>query len=593
MLEQGKPTQPHVAKSLLPTRVELGGFERPEHAACVYFYLLAIPLICLLKSIVLVRAGASYGRLNIPPIYDDVTYFVDALGRVQILLEKDVWHFAQSLVVNPPHAPYSTLAASLGFLFFGVDPNGSVPAAPYLVNGLVLGLMAGFLLFLFRIPPLTSCCIAIVFIALPWFDWSVTYFHPDLVAGFAAAVIGAALIWQSEVLATRKRAIIAGMAAAAALLIKPVGVGMLVALWTVGWFCGALLASREERSWKPSLIRLAFGIIPIAVLAGPYFIKQLPSILRYLNNAFVTQQKVWLHLLAPSENNLFYYYKQAEIFLGGFLLFAFAGAFANLLTGMAVSCRPAALRFGALMVVCAFAYIVPASVEVKKDLFGGVLYGCIVVTLILVIHFIVDRLRLTGPFDRTAAPTFLTRVGGWRGASLGVIFLLAFISIGDHQPRWEQDDRHAMRLVYDQLYGYIVDVASSSPAFAEPQANKPLAADKLRRYGTGPIVVYFSCPAPIAPHAFLFRGLANGLKFQVWITMDEDEIRALTDAATTASIVAIPDETYAKHIYPFPVMRHLPDLRNWLAKNDRLRLVGTIRTKRGNVDVYADRPIQR
>src|SRR5207249_11252435 len=143
-------------------------------------------------SIVLVRAGASYGRLNIPPIYDDVTYFVDALGRVQILLEKDVWHFAQSLVANPPHAPYSTLAASLGFLFCGVDPNGSVPAAPYLVNGLVLGLMAGFLLFLF------------------------------------------------------------------------------------GWFCGALLASREERSWKPSLIRLAFGIIPIAVLAGPYFIKQLP-----------------------------------------------------------------------------------------------------------------------------------------------------------------------------------------------------------------------------------------------------------------------------------------------------------------------------
>src|SRR4051812_18086346 len=113
-----------MSKSNIPTRIELGGFERPEHAARVGFYLLVIPLICLVKSIILVRAGASYGRLSIPPVYDDVNYFVDALVRVQILLEKDVWHFAKSFIEAPPHSPYSTLAASLGFLFFGVDPGG-------------------------------------------------------------------------------------------------------------------------------------------------------------------------------------------------------------------------------------------------------------------------------------------------------------------------------------------------------------------------------------------------------------------------------------------------------------------------------------
>jgi hypothetical protein len=365
---------------------------------------------------------------------------------------------------------------------------------------------------------------------------------------------------------------------------------MIVAVWTIAWFCGALLAYREERSWKPNLIRLVFGIIPIAILAGPYFIKQLPNIVAYINTGFVTEQKTWSQSLAPSEHNLFYYYKQAEIFLGGFLIPAFAGAFAIVFTGTAVRCRPAALRFGALILVCAFAYIVPASVEVKKDLFGGVLYGCITVTLILVIHFVVDRLRLIGPFDRTAAPTFMARIGGWRGASLGLIFLAGFISIGDHQPRWGQDDRHAMRLVYDQLYGYIVDVAGSSAGSPAPQADQSLAYELWA--GTGPMMVYFSCPAPVAPHAFRFRGLANGFKFRISVTTHEDELRALTDAATTASIVAIPDDTYAKRIYPFPVMRHLPDLRNWLAKNNRLRLIGTIRTDLGNVDVYADRPIQ-
>jgi hypothetical protein len=577
-----------VSKSFFPTRIELSGFERPQHAARVYFYLLGIPLICLLKGFILVRAGASYGRLSLPPIYDDVTYFVDALERVQILLEKDVWHFAKTFIVDPPHSPYSTLAAALGFLFFGVNPDGSAPAAPFLVNGLALGLMFGFLLLLFQIPPLTSFCIAIVFIALPWFDIAVTIFHPDLIAGFAAAVIAAALLWQSEVLATSKRAVIVGLAAAAALLIKPVAAGMVVALWTIAWFCGALLAYREERLWKPSLIRLALGIVPIAVLAAPYFIKQLTYLVAYFINA---QQKVWSLNLTPSENNFFYYYKQSEIFFGAFLIPAFAGAFAILLAGVAVRCRPAALRFGALILVCAFTYIVPASMEVKKDLFGGVLYGCIAVTLILVIHFVVDRLRLTGPFDRTAAPTFIARVGGWRGAFLGLIFLAGFTSIGDHQARWEQDDRHAMRLVYDQLYGLIVDVASSSP---EPQASKPPAESyQPEVYGTGPMMVYFSCPAPVAPNAFLFRGLATGLKFQISITTHEDELRMLTDTATTASIVAIPDDTYTKRFYPFAVMRHLPDLRNWLAKNNRLRLVHTIHTKQGNVDVYADRPISQ
>ena len=562
-------------------RIEIG-FEPPKHAAHVYFYLLAIPLICLLKSIVLVTAGAAYGRLSLPVNYDDVSYFVDALGRVQILLENDVWNFANSFGVAPAHAPYSTLAASLAFLFFGPKL-----ATPYLVNGLAMGLMAGFLLILFRIPPLTSFCIAIVFIALPWFDIAVMIFHPDLVAGFATAVIAAALVWQNEVLATHKRTVIVGLAAAAALLIKPVAIGMVVALWAIAWFGGALLAYREERSWKPSLIRLAFGIIPIAVLAGPYFIDQLHNIVAYIYAGFVKERGTWSHRLTPSEHN-FFYYKQAEIFFGWALIPTFTGAFSILLTGMAVRCRSAALRFGAFILVCAFAYIVPASVEVKDPYYGGILYGCIAVILILVIHFLVDRLRLTAPFDRTAAPTFLARVGAWRGAFLGLIFLVGFASIGDRQTRVNKDVRDASWLVYDQLYGYIVDVAGSSALSPTPQ----VSLGYQLAFGVGPMV-YFPCPSPVAPHAFLFRGRVNGLKFQISMTVHENQFGMLTDAATKASIVAIPDDAWAQHIYPFPVMRHLPALRNWLAKNNRLRLVGTIHTNLGNVDVYADRPIQR
>src|SRR5687767_470982 len=72
-----------------PLQMYLGHsrFERPEHAERVAFYVVSVLLIFLLKSIVLLRAGALYGRLSFPPAYDDVTYFVDALQRLRVLLD--------------------------------------------------------------------------------------------------------------------------------------------------------------------------------------------------------------------------------------------------------------------------------------------------------------------------------------------------------------------------------------------------------------------------------------------------------------------------------------------------------------------------
>jgi hypothetical protein len=55
----------------------------------------------------------------------------------------------------------------------------------------------------------------------------------------------------------------------------------------------------------------------------------------------------------------------------------------------------AALRFTGLILLSLVAYLVPASLEVKHYFYGGVIYGCVAVCLILTIHFLTDR---HGPF---------------------------------------------------------------------------------------------------------------------------------------------------------------------------------------------------
>ena len=77
-----------------------------------YFYLLVPLFVYVLKAIILMRGGALYGHLAIPPPYDDVTYFVDAMERVRIFFNQGLYGFILSLVRNPPHAPYSTFATT-------------------------------------------------------------------------------------------------------------------------------------------------------------------------------------------------------------------------------------------------------------------------------------------------------------------------------------------------------------------------------------------------------------------------------------------------------------------------------------------------
>ena len=155
----------------------------------IYLFLLLLGVF-VLKTQILMAGGAVYGRLAVPPINDDVFYFVNALQGLQIFRDHGMLAFLSELVEHPPHAPYSYLAALLAFLL----TTGSVEG-PYFLNAVAVSLITLFLVLGFRFAKSTTLLISLILITLPWFDYTITFFHPDLVAGYGTAAVVAVLLW--------------------------------------------------------------------------------------------------------------------------------------------------------------------------------------------------------------------------------------------------------------------------------------------------------------------------------------------------------------------------------------------------------------
>jgi energy-coupling factor transporter transmembrane protein EcfT len=115
--------------------------------------------------------------------------------RLNIFQRSGIADFALSLWRNPPHAPYSTAAAIVAFAV-----AGPWRGAAYFMNAVAVFLITCFWLRMFRVSLGLGVLLAVILITTRWFDEVITVFHPDLITGYAAAVVAAALVFQNEVL---------------------------------------------------------------------------------------------------------------------------------------------------------------------------------------------------------------------------------------------------------------------------------------------------------------------------------------------------------------------------------------------------------
>jgi hypothetical protein len=521
-------------------------------------------MIFALKTQMLMAGGAVYGRLAMPPVYDDVYYFVVALQGLQIFRDHGMLSFLFDAFKHPPHAPYSYFAAFLAFLF----TTGST-AMPYFMNALAVSVITLFLTASFRFSITTIFLLSLIMISLTWFDQTITIFHPDLIAGYGTAAVAAVLVWQDWALRKGWQAILAGVAAGLILLVKPVAIGMVAAIWTSALLAGIATAGLRRAALVTSVRRLLPGMLAAAVVAGPYYISELRNIIDYVELGFVTQRDIWIIPMSPSEH-LTFYLRQTIMLFHHWVLFSSGIVFVTIAFALHRSERIFALRFLILLMLGIFAYAIPTAVEVKKLLFGAGFYGVSVVVIIISVGTILE-------WTRTADGS----VGSsWRAThwilTLGIIGW-ALVSIGDGQMRVSSQKIADAGHAYREAYGLI---------------ERDYAYRALHNLIKAPtLIAYFPCPFPVAPLALQFRALREGLPLVVTVGTYDTQVQTVVEAARAANFVIIPDDKLLHtSSYPFPVNRIVPDLRNWIAHSPEFNHFGRIRLVAGDLEIYSDLP---
>ena len=242
-------------------------------------------LIALLFTASVLQWSFHSGRLAYDMTYDDVSYFQDAYLRVKVLYEQGLGTMITGLFHTPPHSPYSTLLAFIGFALFG--PRDWVP---YFMNSITIFLFLGFLAYILRnIHFIISAMIIMMFLFVPLSFFAVHEFRPDyVVALFSCAFSFLAfehLLYQRNHGALRLRC--AGVAFGLALLSKPSFFAHTLALAfaiSVLIMLHHLLANYPQ--WKQETRKRILSILgdfylPAIVLAVPYYALNWRHVLDY------------------------------------------------------------------------------------------------------------------------------------------------------------------------------------------------------------------------------------------------------------------------------------------------------------------------
>jgi hypothetical protein len=504
-----------------------------------------VVLIILLKAAILLFRGETYGRLAIPPVYDDVTYFVDGLERVIAFKAGGLGALLSGLVRSPPHSPYATFGAFFGFLITG---NSTI--APYAFNAIAVAVLTALLLVLFEVRHLPAVLMIIAMTATAWFDNAITVYHPDLVAGYATAIVAAAAIFQRQLLRDKSKTIVVGVLAGFALLVKPTAFPAILSVWSVAFGFGCIASLVDREPFALILRRLGVVIICVALVAGPYFAVHLVDTVKYIYQAFFTDVDAWnqVYLAKDGRIDRFRFYIQQTYDLFRAIPWVSCALLAIALTA-AIRRRqlPRMIELLGLLALVAVTYIIPTLAPVKLMLFGALLYGSVIVTFFVLSHLVWSELA-----------TVIAGKGAFRSLHMlgaALIWVAAIVAFKqDGQSRFPAALLRDGPIGYDRIYAAITQAAKAGGIVA----------------GQG-FSIFFPTAGPLPPGDFRFRGLKSGIDIAVTYAPLETNVERLETAAHMARLTLIPDEPLLKTLSKYPVNNILSELTQRLRSDNSFR----------------------
>jgi hypothetical protein len=434
------------------------------------------------------RLAKQIGRLSVPPLYDDVSYFVDA---AKWLVAVQINGIAANLGgLLHQHAPFSTLTAIIGFILV---PDGYV--GPYAINAVILlAFLLGIAHLAWRRPFVDIATCLVVAACVPVFWHTMTEARPDLPWGLALGLAIGAVLYRPFLQRSRWSVFGLGALCGLAAAIKPSAFP--ASLTCIGLVAGAQLVCEcleaEVGGFRAAVRRAGPPALVFAVglLASTFAIIgiELVNTVNYILLAMVSYRDFWLADESFSDSLLHYSVgPEGRLALKYWLWFGVALIMVRLGLALLHDRRDVG-RSITLVVAVLVAYAIPTLSPVKSYFLGAMFYGVFIVAMAL--NFCAIVAGLEGILSRLILSPALRR---WLVSGLHLLPLVVVLSLFVYKcfpgrvevaTRFSQDQIHDFRTATEKVWSLLQQKSLM------PDAQPSVEAGKV------PVII-FSSPYPV------------------------------------------------------------------------------------------------
>ena len=483
-------------------------------------------LVLLASGITVIVASRSlaasrlHGRLSVPPLYDDVSYFSDAIRWMNAFGSRGVAGSIWDVLHH--HAPFSTLVAATGLRLFPETYVG-----PYLVHAvIVFGFLIGVLWLDRRRPALeiASGLVAVACVPVLWH--TVTEARPDLPSGLAVSLAAGAIVYRGVLRRSTWSLAGLGVACAFAASIKPTSFPAALALlgsaFAIRLVVDCIQAGGLLRSIRTAISVLAWFVLPLiataAVLIGPALVETVTYILLVFvsqRDLWTTGEGFWVGLLRFSIGG--------EGRFGLHHWFAIGSALMLLRFALAaIQGRTAMLDAVVLFATVLIAYAIPSVAEIKTYFFGAMFYGVFIVAMVL------NGCAIMASIESLLAGTALATDTSRHLLTAGRVLALATV------------------LVLFVKHVVIGQLSVATPLSAQQQDSIRASTERLwsllrdvKPPPSGPLYVGFSSPYPVTPATIQLYAAQARMNLVVRGEMLHRTATATADALLQSNILVV------------------------------------------------------
>jgi hypothetical protein len=370
------------------------------------------------------KLAEQFGRLSVPPLYDDVSYF---LAAAQWLNEAPSHGFTANLYgLLHQHAPFSTLTAVIGLTLL---PNSYL--GPYAINAvIILAFLLGLAGLLWRqsLVDILTCMVGAA--CVPVFWQTMTEARPDLPWGLALGLAIGAVLHRPLLQRSRWSIFCLGVLCGLASAIKPSAFPASFAC--IGLAAAVQLACEclesDIQTFRGAVKRAAVPALLLAagLLAGtlPIVGIELVQTIRYILSVMIHDRDFWV--LDESFRTSLMHYSigfEGHLALNYWLWVGLALATARLCLAVLNDRRDVG-RTCTILAAGLIAYAIPTLSNVKTYFLGAMFYGVFIVTMMLNsgavvagLDAVISRLMLRPPLQR------------WLSSGLHLVPLAAVLSL--------------------------------------------------------------------------------------------------------------------------------------------------------------------